>query len=234
MQRFHNRLKTTHRFLLPRFCYPLLAGSVCACALLLARFWLSDSWAYLHLVWNLVLAWVPYGCSLWITLLAQRPGTRWWRLVVPGSVGLLFLPNAPYLVTEFVHLLEIPSFALWFDIVMLATFAWVGCFLAVASLRLVQLQLVQSVGLWWSWTSVVAVLGLTGLGVYLGRFRRWNSWDIVLQPQALLSDIIVHVMNPLSHLRMYGVTLVFAAFLFVCYITCTAMASGAGRLSHKP
>lgn len=233
MRYLNNLLAATHRFLATHFCYPLLVGSVWACALLVARLLFTGSWVYLHLVWNLVLAWIPYWCSLWISFLAQRHTGQWWRFLVPGGIWLLFLPNAPYLVTEFVHLLEIPSFALWFDIVMLATFAWVGCFLAVVSLRVVQIQLVARHGIWWSWSVLLGVIGLTGFGVYLGRFRRWNSWDILFQPHALLSDVIIHVMHPLSHLRMYGVTLAFAALLFVCYISWTAVAPRAGQLAHK-
>jgi uncharacterized membrane protein len=53
----------------------------------------------------------------------------------------------------------------------------------------------------------------------VGRFLRWNSWDIFLYPTDVLYDIGHRLINPFNHLQAYGVTLLFAAFLFVCYGT---------------
>jgi uncharacterized membrane protein len=69
------------------------------------------------------------------------------------------------------------------------------------------------------WLFVAGVIGLTGLGVYLGRFLNWNSWDLLFHPQAILADIAVRLANPLSHLQTFGFTLLFAAFLLICYLT---------------
>jgi uncharacterized membrane protein len=51
----------------------------------------------------------------------------------------------------------------------------------------------------------------------MGRFLRWNSWDLFLYPTEVLGDIAHRLAHPLNHLQAYGVTLLFAAFLFVCY-----------------
>jgi uncharacterized membrane protein len=73
-----------------------------------------------------------------------------------------------------------------------------------------------------SWLFVVVVLGLAGLGIYLGRFLRWNSWDLVLNPRGVLGDVAVRLADPLNYPRTLGVTLLFAALLFVCYLALTA------------
>jgi hypothetical protein len=67
---------------------------------------------------------------------------------------------------------------------MFATFAWTGCFLAVASLRVMQTLVKNYVGWFASWIFAAVALSLGGLGIYLGRFSRWNSWDLFLQPKA--------------------------------------------------
>ena len=66
--------------------------------------------------------------------------------------------------------------------------------------------------------ATMALLGLAGLGVYLGRFLRWNSWDLFLHPRGVLSDVVTRLADPLAHPQALGVTCLFAAILFVCYL----------------
>jgi len=105
---------------------------------------------------------------------------------------------------------------------MLATFAWTGIVLGVYALKLMQEIVRAWVGRWLSWGFVLIVLGMSGMGIYLGRFLRWNSWDLVLQPGAILYDIAIRLRYPFGHLSTYGVTLMFAALMFVCYLALTA------------
>jgi uncharacterized membrane protein len=83
-------------------------------------------------------------------------------------------------------------------------------------------HLVKSyVGIVVGWLFVFGVVGLSGFGVYLGRFLRWNSWDLLFHPRAVLVDLVVPVIHPLNNLAAIGVTLLFAAFLLVCYVAIT-------------
>ncbi|MCP4540890.1 MAG: DUF1361 domain-containing protein [Chloroflexi bacterium] len=214
-------LYRTHRFLMRQSLYPLLLSSLLAVTLFVGRVYRSHNASYASLVWNLFLAWIPYFFSLWADRLCHRHPSRWWRLIIPGALWLLFFPNAPYIVTDFGHLRERPLVPLWYDIGMLATFAWAGLFLAVFSLQTMQRLVRQYVGSALSWVFVTIVLGLSGLGIYLGRFLRWNSWDFFLRPKRVLRDIIVPLLNPWSHPRVFGVTFLFAAILLVCYLTMT-------------
>jgi len=110
---------------------------------------------------------------------------------------------------------------IWYDVALLAAFAWAGLFLAVFSLRMMQNLVKSYVGVAVSWLFVFGVVGLSGFGVYLGRFLRWNSWDLLLHPRAVLADLLHPVVHPFSNLAAIGVTLLFATFLLVCYIAMT-------------
>jgi uncharacterized membrane protein len=143
----------------------------------------------------------------------------WWLLVFPGFLWLVFFPNAPYILTDFLHLEDRPGVPLWYDILLLASFAWTGCFLAVASLRTIQILIKVYLGLIASWLFVGMVLTLGGLGIYLGRFSRWNSWDLMFQPKEVLIEVARRVVNPFGNLQFYGFTILFSAFLLVLYLT---------------
>jgi uncharacterized membrane protein len=60
---------------------------------------------------------------------------------------------------------------------------------------------------------------LSGLGIYLGRFLELNSWDLFFHPRVIMLDIINRLIHPVQNEQAYGVTLMFGAFLFMCYLT---------------
>ena len=197
---------------------PVLLASLLAVGLFAARVYRSQGLTYSFLVWNLILAWIPFFSSLWADHLNRRHPGRWWLLLLPCLAWLVFFPNAPYIVTDFWHLQARPPVPLWYDIGMLATFALTGLLLAVYSLRIVHDLVRQRLGPVLGWLFAGAVVGLGGLGVYLGRFLRWNSWDLFLHPRGVLSDVVTRLADPLAHPQALGVTCLFAAILFVCYV----------------
>jgi len=212
-------LFSIHRFLARQLLYPILLSTLLALILFAGRVLQSNALTYKNLVWNLYLAWMPYVFSLFVAFLNFIRPRSWGLLLLPGALWLIFFPNAPYIVTDFLHLADRPYVPLWYDIIMLATFAWTGCFLAIASLRTMQIMVKNYLGWGFSWVFAGIALYLGGLGIYLGRFSRWNSWDLVLHPKGVFSDIASRLVNPLSNLRFFGFTLLFTAFLLVCYLT---------------
>lgn len=212
------KLTDLHRFLSGQFLYPLLLSTLLALGLYLFRVFYSGRSYYDNLPWNLFLAWVPYFCSLWAASWHRLYLGRWWMLLLPGALWLVFFPNAPYIVTDFYHLEKRPPVPLWYDIGLIATFAWTGCFLAIASLRTMQsIVRTHATGIV-SWVFAGIALGLSGVGVYLGRFERWNSWDLLLHPDKVLRDLAVPLMNPMNNLRFVGFSLMFTALLLVIYL----------------
>jgi uncharacterized membrane protein len=207
-----------HRFLASQSLYPLILSSFLALGLLGARMLFARGWSYNNMPWNLFLAWVPYVFSFLALILHHLARGRWWMLLFPATLWLIFFPNAPYIITDFLHLVPRPPIPLWYDIVMLASFAWSGCFLAIASLRTMQYLVKSYLGSLASWIFVVGTLAMSGLGIYLGRFGRWNSWDLFTQPHDVAYDILARLTNPFNNLRFFVFTLMFTAFLMVCYL----------------
>jgi uncharacterized membrane protein len=224
-----------HRFLAQHMFYALLLTSALACGILAARVIRVHRLSYIFLFWNLILAWIPYWLSLWASASQRRHRRDWWRLLAPGALWLLFFPNAPYIVTDLVHLYERPPVPLWFDIGLLVAFMLSGCFLAVVSLHIMQMAVRRLGGGLASWLFVGIAVGLSGLGVYLGRVQRWNSWDIVLYPRDVLADAIRPLLYPASHVHPLGLSALFAAILFICYVMYLAAYHGgrAGALAAE-
>ncbi len=212
-------LRNLHHFLSRNLFYPLALSTLLTLAIWQARTWRSPDWNYHFIPWNLFLAWIPYAFSLVVVLLHKRFPGQWWLLVIPFVFWLIFFPNAPYTITDLLHLDERPPVPFWYDVGLLATFAWSGCFLAVVSLNIMQHVVKSYWGNLASWLFVASSIMLSGLGIYLGRFLQLNSWDLFIKPQRIFMDIAVRVLHPIRYQQTYGVTLMFASLLLVCYLT---------------
>lgn len=166
---------------------------LCLGALSLAAFIsvTSGRLRYVYLVWNLVLAAVPLGLALWASRHIERghPG----RALATGMPWLFFLPNAPYVLTDFIHLSNTPSRLAWSHLLALAWFSFAALACGLLSLRIMHHLVESRWGTTRAWGFVGSVSLLTGLGVALGRFHRWNSWDAVREPLAILGDVLRHV-----------------------------------------
>jgi uncharacterized membrane protein len=171
---------------------------------------------YRFLVWNLFLAWVPFVFALAAYALALRRSGP--AVVLLGILWLLFFPNAPYILTDFIHLSESPSAPLWYDALMLASFAWTALLLGFASLYLMQAIWRRAAGPAVAWVGVVAALALASFGLYLGRFLGFNSWDALVRPRLILEVIRDDLENPVEHPRLLASMFVLTASLTVAYI----------------
>jgi uncharacterized membrane protein len=174
------------------------------------------------LLWNLFLAWVPFVLAL-LVYDRYRRGTPLARLLPALVLWLLFLPNAPYIVTDFVHLSAARVPPLWFDGVELSAFAWTGVLLGFVSLYLVHAVVRHRFGGTIGWAGVLGVLVLVSGGVFLGRVKRWNSWDVLTQPRSLLAQLHAHLADPASLARATGVTLAMTAALALAYLVFYAL-----------
>jgi uncharacterized membrane protein len=169
------------------------------------------------LVWNLFLAWIPLLLALWFS--AARRG---WALLAIGAAWLAFLPNAPYLVTDLVHLGESGN-ELWRHVLQFGFAAWTGVLLGVVSLRIVHLHVERLYGRFAGWSLVAASTGLCAVGVVIGRFQRWNSWDLVTSPGVVAASTIEWVRSPIADVRSTAVALAVALFFGIAYITTWAL-----------
>lgn len=222
-------MKTIRQFFAQSGLLPILFSTVLAIGLITARIFYSRHITFVFLVWNLFLAWIPYLAALWAAGIHRRHPRRWWAIFAPGILWLAFFPNAPYIITDFLHLAPRPPVPMWYDVGMLATFAWAGLFLAVFSLWIMQRLVKDYLGAAMSWVFVLFVVGISGLGVYVGRFLRWNSWDLLVQPKTVLFDIATRLAHPFSNPGTFGVSILFSVFLLMCYLTLTVIPSNTAQ-----
>ena len=211
-------LPALNHFLRVHSFYPLFLSSLMACAFFVFRVFYSGSYNYANLLWNLFLAWLPYVFAVIASSVYGVTPKRWWLIFLFGFLWLVFFPNAPYIVTDFYYLDPRPPIPLWFDISLIAIFAFTGCFLAIASLRFIHIMIDKSLGRIIGWSFALFALGLASLGVYLGRFGRYNSWDILLEPKSLLNELVGNLLNPLDNLGFIGFTIMFTSILLVFYL----------------
>jgi uncharacterized membrane protein len=197
---------------------PALLSSAVAVVLLHLRLEWSGRASFLFLVWNLFLAWVPYGLALMAGVAHARGRGRWWNLLPLGGAWLLAFPNAPYLLTDFIHLKPRPGVPMWFDAALLASFAATGWLLGLLSLEVWKRLLEERWGRAVAWGGVLAASVLCGYGIYLGRFERWNSWNVLNRPRSLLETVVDHVREPLAYEWLVGTTAGFAGLVLLSYL----------------
>jgi uncharacterized membrane protein len=177
----------------------------------------AGSPAFGFLVWNLFLAGLPALAAMGFAR-ADARGAPAWARAGWFVLWLAFLPNAPYLLTDFVHLAPRGGAPLWYDIALMLSFSCTGLLLGYASIADVQAVVTRRFGARRGWAVALAALALCGFGIYLGRFQRWNSWDLVASPLALLSNVAGHVSDPGAHPRTAAFTLVWGAGLALGYV----------------
>jgi uncharacterized membrane protein len=196
----------------------LAFASMLGCVLVALRIALTGQFRQLYLVWNLFLAWMPLFFALTAVCLAHtRPQRRWWFFSA-AAVWLLFFPNAPYILTDLVHLGPKTHSRYWTDLVLILTFALIGLVLSFLSLFLMQRLVARRHGWPAGWLFVGIVAGLSGFGIYAGRFLRWNSWDVVFSPLNLIADASQWLFALTSHPHGLKTPALFATMLFVAYL----------------
>lgn len=192
-----------------------LAGLLCLCCLLVVfRIRYTGTPYYGFLLWNLFLAVIPLLCTQLALMWGQG---RWHKRLLPLLLmWLLFFPNAPYVVTDLMHLGTLEQMPRWYDPLMVFVCALSALWAGFLSLRDVEFLLrpllpaaILPLGLLLTW-------GLSGVGIYLGRVLRWNSWDAFHRPSAILHDALLPFVQPAGHLRELGLmalcSLIFGLF----------------------
>lgn len=194
----------------------LLATLTCL-ALLAGRMLYSGTGTFRFMVWNLGLAWIPYLLAAALPLLdGAGPLRRLGRGALLAG-WLAFLPNAPYVLTDLVHIQARKPVPLWYDSVMLGMFGVTGLMLGVRALALVQGRVAAAWGAFAGWALAAVATGLCGIGIMIGRFERWNSWDIATRPSHLLADLRP-LLNPVHEPRAWIASLLFGGCTFVLYL----------------
>jgi uncharacterized membrane protein len=202
-------------------------------ALLVFRFVRAESYLFGFLAWNLFLAAIPAVAAWFFVRAAENRSSAlvqvWWF-----AIWLAFLPNAPYIVTDFMHLDDRPPVPLWYDVALLASCAGTGLLLGYSSLADVQAVITRKFSAVLGWALALAALFLSAFGIYLGRFLRWNSWDALTNPLQLFSDIAARALHPLSYPQTIGVTFIYGVGLLLGYIALRVLRPGIAARGRPP
>ena len=198
--------------------------------LVLFRMVYTGSIIYGFLLWNLFLAWLPLFFA-WLAL-SLRPRSR-----VLAAFGVLawlaFLPNAPYLITDLIHLRPIGDIPYFYDVTMFFSLALTGLALGFASLAWMQEAVRAWLGVWPARIFAVGVIGLASFGVYIGRFLRWNSWDVLTNPGPLFWEIASIVHHPRVYRATWAHVAVMTVMLLVAYVLLPLASGLPGRMLHE-
>jgi uncharacterized membrane protein len=217
----------------------LVALSLASVGLLAVRMDRVGEPAFVFLTWNLFLAWIPFVLSLWMAAVHGRGGPRP-VLWVLGAGWLLFLPNAPYILTDFIHLGRVGGAPLWFDAALIGTFAATGLALGLTSLLVVHHVVEARAGRVIGWTVAVCSLVLSTIGIYLGRFPRFNSWDVVTDPHGLVAVVLRRLADPFGNPFQLRFAVLMSTLLLGCYLVTWFLGrgligpvSGRGRVAPR-
>jgi uncharacterized membrane protein len=182
----------------------------------------TDQWRFAWLTWNLFLALVPYLISRFVM---YHPSwvERKWKFSLAFIVWLLFLPNAFYIITDLFHLKTAEHIPLWFDLALIFSFAWNGILLGVVSVRQMEKMMQLNLPYITEWQFVYPLMLLNAFGVYIGRYLRYNSWDIIANPFQLTQDIIYMMIHPLRYRFDWSMIVCYSVFMTLIYLAIKRM-----------
>jgi len=205
---------------------PVLAlsfASGCCVLMVTARVAWTANYRYIALVWNLLLAWIPLVLALLAEEKFQAGAGRDWRFGGLAAVWLLFFPNAPYIFTDLIHLNGYFAAHFWVDLTLILCCALTGFVSGFVSLFLMQGMVRKTFGSPASWLFIAGVAVLSSFGVCLGRFMRFNSWDVLFKPMTLCHHLGGWIADPFAQKFSLAFAAIFAAFTFIAYLMLYAL-----------
>jgi uncharacterized membrane protein len=176
---------------------------VWSCGLLgvtLAGAVVTGNFSGLFLPWNLLLAWMPYILSRATVRLAERTRHGTGLLIGPMALWLLFLPNAPYIITDLVHVSRLSPLLLVPGTLLIIVHAAVAMLLGLFSIYDMHGVVRARLGARWGWAFAGTVILLASVGVWMGRFLRWNSWDVLRDPLGVVRTTLTGLLGSASAL----------------------------------
>lgn len=193
-----------------------VACAVCV-GLVLARVAYSDSTRHTGLLWNLFLVWIPFILSYAAHIGSWRRSTLLLLIPILSIFWFIFFPNAPYMLTDLQDLARRAVDApLWYDVIILVWCSWTAMLLGIVSLFLMQDIIHRTINRIAGWLFVLVISSLSSFGMYIGRFVRLNSWDILLDPAETAMTILGLVVDPSRRIAVF--TFLYTFFFLFVYV----------------
>lgn len=196
----------------------LLTSVAFGLLMVMARIVYTGQLTFAFLVWNLFLAFVPYLLSYQLLLKPAWIESKW-KFALLFTIWLLFVPNSFYILTDLFHLYDSNAVPRWYDLMLIFSFAWNAMLLGILSVR----QMEKIVQARWQfrndWFFIYPIMWLNAEGVFIGRYLRYNSWDVVSNPFQLMAEIMHMILHPLWYKDGWGMIVCFSFFLSIVYMT---------------
>lgn len=190
----------------------LLPSLIFSVTLTIVRILYTGHSLYFWMNWNLLLAIVPLYASYKAST-TQKRSHRW----LLGFIWLLFFPNSIYMVTDLFHLSPTYTIPLWYDLLLLFSMALNGIVLGLLSLNNIEKTISSVFKKKVMHFTIFLLLFLCGYGIYLGRYERWNSWDIITQPYLLFNSMVHHIIHPFRNLEVWAISFTFSIWMYLLY-----------------
>ena len=217
---FQNTILNRFFFLRTEIDRLLTVSIAFSCVLVVLRAVHTDRFIFLFMIWNLFLAYIPYALSSWLTASPRAMQQPFFRYILFG-VWLLFLPNTFYILTDLYHLHDTrhPLSPAWFDLALIFSCAWNGLFLGVLSMR--QMEKIFHF-------PTAPIMALNALGIYVGRYLRYNSWDIISNPFQLTADIFDIIVHPFRNKYAWDMIACYTILLIMIYLMMKKLSKALG------
>lgn len=214
LKKLKRRLEGKYIFTIPKSIFLLIIFVVILSVL---RIFLFEKFSLVYILWNIFLAIIPFFISSILLWLFTNRSVNKALFIIGGIVWLLFIPNAPYIITDLVHIGEIRSVPALYDSFLLFSAAWVGLLLGMFSINHMEqiFYMKYSKGV----TSIIIglIMLLTSFGMYLGRFLRFNSWDIFENPLSFITGVGEIFSDKANCIEALLYTGLFFFFLIISY-----------------
>ena len=177
----------------------------------------TDNVRYWFMLWNLFLAWLPMLFALWLRY--RLAVSRWlsWQNIILTLLWLSFLPNSFYMVSDLIHLQDTGEILQLYDVAMMMSFIANGLVLGYMSVYVIHHELLKRLKARDAHIVIGLVLLSCGFAIYLGRYLRWNTWDVLINPAALLFDISERFLHPAIHTETFIITFTFFVLIASLY-----------------
>lgn len=195
----------------------LILCSLFSLGLMIVRIIYTGSLLFSFLIWNLFLAAVPFLLSQWLVTWLQNQSR--WKFFLWVFVWLIFVPNAYYIITDLFHLNMNEEVPLWYDLILLLSFAWNGLLFGILSVRHMEKLFEQYFNKKFDLLFILPVMFLNGFGVYVGRYLRFNSWDVITNPIQLAGDIFYLFIHPIRNRFDWSMIICYTLLMMIMYLT---------------
>ena len=192
----------------------LLYLSLFSLSLSLVRIAFTRRLMFLFLMWNLLLAFVPWLLTSFLHV-RKIKNRLFFSIII--FAWIIFFPNAPYILTDLIHLGKEKSVPIWFDLILLLSYGFAGLLYGFVSLNLIEIRLKEKYKASVCNVLVCVLIYVSCFGIYIGRFLRWNSWNLFTDLDSIFIDVFARVKNPAQHFTTWAFTFLFGTLLNLMY-----------------